>query len=184
MLIQTIFSGFGGQGVLSMGQILANAAMSDGKHVTYLPAYGTEMRGGTANCTVTISDEDVASPVASDPEFVVAMNQPSFTRFQNLLQSGGFLLYNSSIVNSDSVRGDIEVMGLPVIEIAKKIGNLKVSNMVMLGGFICISNIVSVELISKTIPKVLGSKYSNLLKLNEEAIKTGYKYIKEQQNEN
>lgn len=89
MLSQTIFSGFGGQGVLSMGYTVANAAMLEGKHVTYFPSYGVEVRGGTANCTVTISTEEIASPVASDPEFVVAMNQPSFVRFQSILESGG-----------------------------------------------------------------------------------------------
>ena len=89
MLIKTIFAGFGGQGVLSMGLSLAEAAMLEGKHVTYLPAYGAEVRGGTANCTVAVSDEEIASPVASSPDFVVAMNQPSVIRFQNQIQSGG-----------------------------------------------------------------------------------------------
>jgi 2-oxoglutarate ferredoxin oxidoreductase subunit gamma len=94
MLIKTIFAGFGGQGVLSMGLSLAQAAMVEGKYVTYLPSYGVEVRGGTANCTVAISDEEIASPVASAPEFVVAMNQPSLIRFQNQVQSGGVLFFN------------------------------------------------------------------------------------------
>ena len=109
MLIKTIFAGFGGQGVLSMGLSLAQAAMREGKHVTYLPAYGAEVRGGTANCTVAISDEEIASPVASSPEFVVAMNQPSMVRFQHRLQSGGMLLLNSSLIDAQVMRGDIEV---------------------------------------------------------------------------
>ena len=108
MLIKTIFAGFGGQGVLSMGLNLAQAAMSEGKNVTYLPSYGVEVRGGTANCTVAISDEEIASPVASSPEFVVAMNQPSVMRFQNQIESGGVLLFNSSLVEAEISRGDIE----------------------------------------------------------------------------
>ena len=127
MLIKVFFAGFGGQGVLSMGTVLANAAMIEDKHVTYIPSYGAEVRGGTANCTVTISDEEIASPIASEPEFVVALNQPSFTRFQNLLHSGGFLLYNSSMVEPEKVRGDIETRGVPISELAQKIGNIKVA---------------------------------------------------------
>jgi len=99
MLIKTIFAGFGGQGVLSMGLSLAQAAMREGKNVTYLPAYGAEVRGGTANCTVAISDEEIASPVASSPEFVIAMNQPSMMRFQHQLQSGGMFFLNSSVLS-------------------------------------------------------------------------------------
>src|SRR4030043_467215 len=101
MLIKTIFAGFGGQGVLSMGLNLAQAAMMEGKNVTYLPSYGVEVRGGTANCTVAISDEEIASPVASSPEFVVVMNQPSVVRFQNQIQSGGILFVNSSLVEAE-----------------------------------------------------------------------------------
>ena len=100
MLVKTIFAGFGGQGVLSMGRNLAQAAMLEERDVTYLPAYGAEVRGGTANCTVAISDEEIASPVASSPEFAVVMNYPSLVRFQNQLESGGLLFVNSSLIES------------------------------------------------------------------------------------
>jgi 2-oxoglutarate ferredoxin oxidoreductase subunit gamma len=133
MLIRTIFSGFGGQGVLSMGYTIANAAMIEGKHVTYLPSYGVEVRGGTANCTVVVSDEEVASPVASEPEFVVVMNQPSFVRFQSILPAGGLICVNSSMVDTSSARGDIEVVAIPTSELAEQLGTVKVANMVMLG---------------------------------------------------
>src|SRR5512142_2200377 len=113
MLIKTVFSGFGGQGVRSMGLNLAQAAMMEGKYVTYLPAYGAEVRGGTANCTVSISDEEIASPVAYSPAFVVAMNQPSMVRFQNRIQSGGVMFLNSSLVQEAPNRGDIEVVNIP-----------------------------------------------------------------------
>ncbi len=180
MLIKTIFSGFGGQGVLSTGQTLAKAAMLEGKHVTYLPSYGAEVRGGTANCTVTISDDEIASPIASEPEFVVALNQPSFFRFQNLLPSGGFMLYNSSLVEPQAVRGDVEIMGIPITELATDLGNVKVANMIMLGAFIRISNLISFELLLKNLPEILGAGKARLLKVNQEAFQVGYNYQGEQ----
>lgn len=176
MLIKTIFSGFGGQGVLSMGYTLANAAMLEGKHVTYYPSYGAEVRGGTANCTVSVSDEEIASPVSSQPEFVVSMNQPSFVRFQNLLQSGGVMLVNSSIVHPVSVRGDIEIVEVPTSELAEKLGNIKVANMIMLGAFIRVSKLVSFKRVIKHLPELLGAKKTQLLKINSEALKQGFEY--------
>jgi 2-oxoglutarate ferredoxin oxidoreductase subunit gamma len=180
MQIKTIFSGFGGQGVLSMGQTIAKAAMMEGKFVTYMPSYGTEVRGGTANCTVTVSDEEIASPIASEPEFVVALNQPSFVRFQSLLESGGFMLYNSSLVTPESVRSDIELMGIPILEIADKLGNPKVANMILLGAFIKISNLIHFDRLLKNLSEILGAGKAKLLKINEEALKSGYNFTKEQ----
>jgi 2-oxoglutarate ferredoxin oxidoreductase subunit gamma len=111
MLVKTIVAGFGGQGVLSMGLSLAQAAMLEGRYVTYLPSYGAEVRGGTANCTVAISDEEIASPIASTPEFVIAMNQPSLMRFQNQIQSGGVLFLNSSLAQSETSRHNLRPHG-------------------------------------------------------------------------
>lgn len=174
MLIKTVFSGFGGQGVLSTGQTLARAAMLEGRCVTYLPSYGAEVRGGTANCTVTISDDEIASPIASEPEYVVALNQPSFFRFQNILPSGGFMLYNSSLVEASTARGDIEVLGVPITELAAGLGNVKVANMIMLGAFIRISNLISLDGLLKRLPDVLGAGKARLLKINEKALQLGY----------
>jgi 2-oxoglutarate ferredoxin oxidoreductase subunit gamma len=179
MLIKTVFSGFGGQGVLSMGFTLANAAMLEGKYVTYLPSYGVEVRGGTANCTVVISGEEIASPVASEPEFVVAMNQPSFARFQSILQSGGLICVNSSIVDISAARGDIEVLAVPTSELAEKIGTIKVANMIMLGAFIKASNIISPEFLIKNLSAILGEGKSKLLKTNREALELGFDCAKE-----
>ena len=103
------------------------------------------MRGGTANCTVVVSDEEIASPVASEPEFVVAMNQPSFARFQSILQAGGLLCVNSSIVNTDSARSDIEILAIPTSELAEEVGTIKVANMIMLGALIRASNMISFD---------------------------------------
>jgi len=179
MLIKTVFSGFGGQGVLSMGHALATAAMLEGKHVTYFPSYGAEVRGGTANCTVSVSDEEIASPVASEPDFVVAMTQPAFVRFQNMLVSGGLALVNSSMVNAASLRGDIEVVEVPTSELAEKLGNIKVANMVMLGAFVRVSSIVSLPRLLKNLPDILGAKRERLLKINQEALEQGYAFVKE-----
>lgn len=179
MLIKTIFSGFGGQGVLSMGFTLASAAMLEDKYVTYLPSYGVEVRGGTANCTVVVSDEEIASPVASDPEFVVVMNQPSFTRFQSVLQSGGLICVNSSIVNTSSARGDIEILPIPTSELAEKLGSAKVANMIMLGAFFKASNIVSFDFVIEHLTEILGEGKAKLIKMNKEALEFGFNYVKE-----
>jgi 2-oxoglutarate ferredoxin oxidoreductase subunit gamma len=179
MLVSTIFSGFGGQGVLSMGTTLATAAMLEGKYVTYLPTYGVEVRGGTANCTVVVSDEEIASPVASEPEFLVAMNQPSFARFQSILQAGGLLCANSSLVNTDSARNDIEILAIPTNELAEGLGTMKVANMVMLGGLIRASNMISYDAMLENLAGILGEGKAKLLKLNREALAVGYNYAKD-----
>ncbi len=179
MLVATIFSGFGGQGVLSMGSTLATAAMLQGKYVTYLPAYGVEVRGGTANCTVVVADEEIASPVASEPECVVAMNQPSFARFQGILQAGGLLCANSSLVDTDSARSDIEILAIPAGELAEQAGTIKVANMVMLGALLRASNMISYQTMLENLEAILGAGKSKLIKVNREALSLGYNYIKE-----
>ena len=176
MLIKTVFAGFGGQGVLSMGLNLAQAAMMEGKNVTYLPSYGAEVRGGTANCTVVISDEEIASPVASAPEFVVAMNKPSLVRFQNQIQSGGVLLVNSTLVDAELSRGDIDVVKVAAGEIADKLDNPKSANMVMLGAFIKKSNLVSINTVIEELKNTLKKK-EKLIAINEKALMAGYNLV-------
>jgi 2-oxoglutarate ferredoxin oxidoreductase subunit gamma len=162
-----------------MGYTVANTAMLEGKYVTYLPSYGVEVRGGTANCTVVVSDEEIASPVASEPEFVVVMNQPSFFRFQSILQSGGLICVNSSIVDTSCARGDIEVVAVPTSELAEKLGTIKVANMIMMGAFIKASNIVSFDFLMKHMAEILGEGKSKLTKVNREALQLGFDYVKE-----
>jgi 2-oxoglutarate ferredoxin oxidoreductase subunit gamma len=173
MLFKTIFSGFGGQGVLSMGLNLAHAAMLDGKNVTYLPSYGAEVRGGTANCTVAISEEEIASPVASSPDFLVAMNRPSLIRFQNQIQSGGLFFINSSLVDAEISRGDVDIIEVPANKIAEGLGNLKCANIVMLGAYIKKSNIVSLDSQIKGIENSFKKK-EKLITLNKKALLSGY----------
>jgi 2-oxoglutarate ferredoxin oxidoreductase subunit gamma len=173
MLIKTIFAGFGGQGVLSMGLNLAQAAMAEGKNVTYWPSYGVEVRGGTANCTVAVSDEEIASPVSSSPDFVVAMNQPSVVRFQNKVQSGGVLLLNSSLVDIEVSRGDIEIVAVPASEIAEDLGSPKSTNMVMLGALTRKSNLVSLSTLVEELKSTLKKK-EKLIAVNQKALMAGY----------
>jgi 2-oxoglutarate ferredoxin oxidoreductase subunit gamma len=176
MLIKTVFAGFGGQGVLSMGLSLAQAAMLEDLKVTYLPAYGAEVRGGTANCTVAISDEEISSPVASAPEFVVAMNQPSMVFFEHQLQTGGVLFLNSSLISADVTRGDVEVIKLPANAVAEKMGSARSANMVMLGAFIKKSNLVKLETLFAVLKETFGKKV-NLIAVNKEALNAGYNLL-------
>ena len=176
MLIKTVFAGFGGQGVLSMGLTLAQAAMLEGKDVTYLPSYGAEVRGGTANCTVAISDEEIASPIASAPEFIVVMNQPSLVRFQNLIQSGGVFFINSSLVEADISRGDIEVVNVPANSIAEDLGSPRSANMVMLGAFTKKGKLVELSSVIEELGATLKNK-RNLIAINEKALMVGYELL-------
>ena len=173
MLIKTVFAGFGGQGVLSMGLNLAQAALLEGKNVTYLPSYGAEVRGGTANCTVAVSDEEIASPVASSPDFIVAMNQPSMVRFQNQIQSGGVLFINSSLIETEISRGDVEIVRVPANSIAEQLGSLRSANMVMLGAFTKNSNIVSITSVIEGLKSALKKK-QKLIAVNTKALMAGY----------
>ena len=173
MLIKTVFAGFGGQGVLSMGLNLAQAALLEGKNVTYLPSYGAEVRGGTANCTVAVSDEEIASPVASSPEFLVAMNQPSMVRFQNQIQSGGVLFINSSLIETEISRGDVDIIKVPANSIAEQLGSPRSANMVMLGAFTKKSNIVSISSVIEGLKSALKKK-QKLIAVNTKALMAGY----------
>jgi len=156
-----------------MGVNLAEAAMQEGKNVTYLPAYGAEVRGGTANCTVAISDDEIASPVASSPDFVIALNQPSALRFQNQIQSGGLFFVNASLVETELSRGDITVIKVPASNIAEELGSSRSANMVMLGAFIKKSGVVSLESVIEALAQTLGGK-KKLLDINERALRAGY----------
>ena len=179
MLTKAIISGSGGQGVLSMGSTLATAAMLEGRYVTYLPSYGVEVRGGTANCAVAVSDEEIASPVASSPEVVIAMNQPSFVRFQGALQSGGLLCANSSLVHTESARTDIEIVAVPTSELAESLGSIKVANMIMLGALVRASNMISYDAMVENLAEILGKGRAKLLELNKKALAVGYDYTKD-----
>jgi len=174
MYTDVIMAGFGGQGIMLIGDILAYAAMYEGKRLTYMPTYGVEMRGGTANCTIMVSDEEIGSPMTGHPYSVIVMNGPSLAKFQPRVRPGGFLLVNTSLVDSTQVnRSDIDVLLLPANEVALELGNDKVANMVALGGYVERTQVVSMESIKKSLPKAIAERYHKTLPLNTKAIETG-----------
>lgn len=176
-----IFAGFGGQGVMLMGQILSYAGMIEGKNVTWIPSYGPEMRGGTANCTVVVSDEPVASPVVDKAEVVVAMNIPSMIKFQDYLVKDGYFFLNKSVIDREPDRkDDVKMYEIECNEIADKLGNLKIANMVMLGAVIGATKIVSKESVFKALEKKLTGKKVELMEINKKAIEEGMKKVSKQ----
>jgi len=179
MLIKTVFSGFGGQGVLMMGYILAVSAMKDGMHVTYLPAYGAEVRGGTANCTVSISDEDIASPVASSPDYVIAMNKPSLIKYEGMIKHNGVLFLNSDLIDANPERKDIEVVKVPANSLAKEIGSERALNMIMLGALIGKTKITSIKSLMNGLAEVIKKKSAKQMEINRVGLETGVKYVLE-----
>ena len=168
-----IMSGFGGQGIISAGILLAYSGMVDDKHVTFFPAYGAEMRGGTANCSVVVSSEEVASPVVSSPDSLIVMNEPSLLKFEPALKPQGLLLINKSLVSSQPQRTDINVVTIDANKIAEEIGTVKCANMVMLGALINHTQAVSLESVSKTLPKVYSRAKKEMIEINVEALKKG-----------
>ena len=174
---KTIFSGFGGQGVLMMGYVLATSGMYEDKHVTYLPSYGAEVRGGTANCTVTVSDEPIASPVASFPDFAVLMNTPSLIRFEGGVKTGGIVFLNSDLVDVQPKRRDIQVVSIPVNSIAEKLGNTRGANMVMIGALVQRTGLVSLKSVIKSVKSIFQKKGSKVHKMNTLAIKEGAAFV-------
>lgn len=168
-----VFAGFGGQGVLSMGMLVTYAGMLEGKEVSWLPSYGPEMRGGTANCNVIVSDEPVSSPIVTEPTAAVVMNRPSLDKFESLVEKNGLLFINSSLIEVKSTRGDIGVFYLPANEIATGLGNPRVANMVMLGAFLKKTQAVTLQSVLDSFLKVLGENKANLIPINEKALEAG-----------
>jgi 2-oxoglutarate ferredoxin oxidoreductase subunit gamma len=177
MSLKIVFSGFGGQGVLMMGYVLAVAGMNEDKHVTFMPAYGAEVRGGTANCTVVVSDEEIASPIASSPEYVVAMNHPSMIKYQNMVKTGGTMFLNSDLISAAPPREDIKVVKVPANTLAHEMGNDRALNMIMLGAVTATVGIVSEEALAKAIETVLEGKKRSLVEINQKALEKGSQYI-------
>ncbi|OEF95540.1 2-oxoacid:ferredoxin oxidoreductase subunit gamma [Vulcanibacillus modesticaldus] len=177
MLHEIIIAGFGGQGVMSMGQLLAYSGMHEDKQVSWLPSYGPEQRGGTANCSVIISDEPVGSPVISHPSVAIVLNKPSFDKFEPLVSPGGILIVNSSLVDKKSSRDDITVIEVPASEIANEIGEPKVANSVILGTFLKLTNAVSPDSIIEALKKVLPERRHNLIPANKVALEKGAELI-------
>ena len=173
MLHNIIISGFGGQGVMAMGKTLAVAGMKEGVNVSWLPSYGPEMRGGTANCNVVLSSEPVISPVVLDASELIAMNKPSLVKFEKAIVPGGMLFVNSSIIEIKAERSDITAYYVPCNDIAAELGNPKVANMVMLGAFIEATKVLKVETIREMLTHIFTGSKANLVELNIEALRRG-----------
>ncbi len=174
MTTDVIMAGFGGQGILMIGNLLSLAAMDEGKNVTYFPAYGVEMRGGTANCTVVISDEEIGSPVVGRPKGLVVMNGPSLDRYLPDLAPGGLLVVNSSLVDvSRAARGDIRTIPVAANDIARRIGTPQLASMVALGCYATAAGVVALDTLIGCIPKVLSKKYEKFIPLNINALREG-----------
>jgi 2-oxoglutarate ferredoxin oxidoreductase subunit gamma len=178
MLTSTIFSGFGGQGVLMMGYLLALTAMHENRHVTYLPVYGAEMRGGTANCTVVVSSEEIASPTAASPEYVVVTNHPSMIKYQSMVKSEGILFYNSDLIEERPSRSDIEIVAVPANQLARGgRGDDRAMNMVMLGAFVQKTGLVLLETMKSSLEEAIAAKKKAIIELNKRALDSGANYI-------
>jgi len=172
MLTEILIAGFGGQGIMLMGQLLAYGAIYDGLEVSFFPSYGPEMRGGTANCTVVISDERIGSPIRNRFKVLMAMNQPSLDRFEDRVKPNGCIAYNGTLVSTPPSRKDVNLLNIPANQIAADIGNQQVANMAALGGLIPTID-VSFEAVSKGLPRVLPDYRHHMIPLNEDAIKRG-----------
>lgn len=173
-----IAAGFGGQGIMAMGQLIIYAGMLEGKHVSWLPSYGPEMRGGSANCSIVVSSDPVGSPVISQATDVIVMNGPSLEKFEPNVEPGGNLFINSSLCNIEPKRDDINIFTIPVSDLANEVGNPKVANMIMLGAFLAATELVKLESVVKAFTKVYGDSKKKLLPINERALATGIDAVK------
>ena len=170
---ETIIAGFGGQGVLTMGMVLAYAGMVEGKEVSWMPSYGPEMRGGTANCIAIISDNPISSPIITRYDTAIILNQPSMEKFESLVKPGGLLLYESNSILTPPTRDDITSQAIPAAREASQMQNSKTLNMVMLGAFLAHRPILGLPAIKEGLMRVLPERYHHLLPINEQAIQRG-----------
>lgn len=174
MTSEIIIAGFGGQGVVSSGIILAHAGLLEEKNVTFFPSYGAEMRGGTANCSVVISSDPVASPIVANPDIVIAMNEPSLLRFEPALKENGILLYNRTLIQSAPKRKDITVVPVEASALAEELGQGRIANMVMLGVMARKSTLLGLATLKKAQRKRFTKADDKQLKLNDSALEKGY----------
>ena len=172
-------AGFGGQGVMVLGQLVAYTGIEEGRHVTWIPSYGPEMRGGTANCGVVLSEEEIGSPVVDSADVLVIMNQPSLSKFLDRVKKGGILIYNSDLVEYDGSRPDVKAIGVPASQIALELGSDKIANIILLGAIVEASGIVDNDVCIETIKEKLGKKKPKFLPMNLEAFERGKQVARE-----
>lgn len=173
-----IIAGFGGQGVLTAGMLVCIAAMNEGKHVSHFPSYGAEMRGGTANCTVIVSDEEIALPIVSYPSICVVLNKPSLSKFESRIQPDGLLIYNSSLIKTKPERKDLTVLPVNASDLAEELGNLRVVNMIAIGALLGAKrSICSLDSAISALDEAISKRYAHLKRINTEALKTGFNAV-------
>jgi len=169
-----LISGFGGQGVLFTGKFLAYEGLLENKEVTWLPSYGPEMRGGTASCSVIISDTAIGSPLVPHPDILIAMNRPSLDRFEDAVVPGGMIFYDSSLIDRPVKRTDVKAFGVPATKLADEAGMSTLANMIVMGKMLRESGLFPYDAVDRTIQKVVSAKRQNLVELNKKAIAMGY----------
>jgi 2-oxoglutarate ferredoxin oxidoreductase subunit gamma len=169
------FAGFGGQGIILAGRIVCLAAMGEGKHVSHIPSYGAEMRGGTANCSVVVSDEEIASPLVPQPGVCLVMNKPSLLKFERIVRPGGLLIWNKSLIDTPPTRTDIDILPLPANEIAEAAGSFRSANMVMLGALAKRKpSVVSLGAVQAVMGEAVSARHRELNEVNRKALAGGY----------
>jgi 2-oxoglutarate ferredoxin oxidoreductase subunit gamma len=173
-----VIAGFGGQGIILAGKLLAYSAMLEGKEVTNFPSYGAEVRGGTCNCAVIVSDNMIASPIIDTPDILIVLNQPSKIKFESKLKENGIIILNSSIINEKTVKSNIKAYSVDATNLAATLGNTKIANMVMLGAFAKITNLIKLETIINALSEVISARNKSLIDLNKKALEEGYNLVK------
>jgi len=168
-----MIAGFGGQGIVLAGNILAQTALAENKNVAAMVSYGAEVRGGTANCTIIISNHEIASPVVDNPNIAIILNEPSLDKFENEVEKDGLIVLNSSLAKRDLIRKDVKVLKIPATELADELGNLKVANLILLGAFIKKTNILSLDKVMEILPKSFPNNKQDLVEINKKALQKG-----------
>ncbi|MBU1023623.1 2-oxoacid:acceptor oxidoreductase family protein [bacterium] len=183
MYNEMIFAGFGGQGIMTIGQIIAYVGMNEGRAVAWIPSYGPEMRGGTANCTVVVTDQDrVGAPMTTQPDWVIAMNNPSFAKFEPKVKPGGLMVYNESLISHKPNRDDIKYIPVKANELAKDLGNERYAAIICMATLVGYTDIINIEMVSEALKKVLPDRYHELIPDNMKAAMSGYEIGKNSRN--
>jgi 2-oxoglutarate ferredoxin oxidoreductase subunit gamma len=178
---KVIIAGFGGQGIMLAGKLLVQAGLCLGRHVTFIPSYGAEVRGGTAHCHVIVSDEEIASPIITVPDAAIVMNSPSLAKFSGLVRSGGTVYVNSSIAGEKIERNDIRAVYVPANHLAEELGSVKVANVVTLGAYLRSSRFLTPAALAAALKILLPSRHRDLMTINLAALKKGYEFVEKEE---
>ena len=181
---EVVISGFGGQGALFAGQLLAYAGMDAGKHVTWIPSYGPEMRGGTAHCITIISDEEIGSPFVRRPAAAIVLNEPSLDKYRAMVRPGGVLIIGGPFGEGRASRNDIREIGIPASEIANSLGNVRLANVIFLGALFADTNVLTLEVLERALESHLPERHHSLLSANKEALHLGAEFVPNPEPEN